>query len=130
LRFWDTSAIVPLLVKENSTAAMQSLYRSDSALFVWWGTEVECISAIARVEREGMVSTSIVFKVINRLKLLSERKIAKRFLRVHNLRAADALQLAAAFLAAEKDSSTLEFVCLDERLANAARKEGFAVIGI
>jgi predicted nucleic acid-binding protein len=58
------------------------------------------------------------------------RKIAKRFLRVHNLRAADALQLAAAFLAAEKDSSTLEFVCLDERLANAARKEGFAVIGI
>jgi uncharacterized protein with PIN domain len=92
LRFWDTSAIVPLLVKENGTVAMQSLYRSDSALFVWWGTEVECISAIARVEREGMVSTSIVVKVINRLKLLSEtwheiqpveevRKIAKRFLR-------------------------------------------------
>jgi len=141
LRFWDTSAIVPLLVRENSTEAMQSLYRDDSALFVWWGTEVECISAIARVEREGMVSTSIVFKVINRLKLLSEtwheiqpveevRKIAKRFLRVHNLRAADALQLAAAFLAAEKDPSTMDLVCLDERLANAARKEGFSIICI
>jgi len=72
LRFWDTSAIVPLLVKENSMVAMQSFYRDDSALFVWWGTEIECIFAIARVEREGMVSTSTVAKVTNRLKLLSE----------------------------------------------------------
>ena len=79
MRFWDTSAIVPLLVKENSTVAMQSLYRDDSALFVWWGTEVKCISAIARVEREGMISTSIVVKVINRLKLLSPPRLGLNF---------------------------------------------------
>ena len=43
--------------------------------------------------------------------------------------AADVLQLAAAIIAAEGRPSTLGFVCFDERLANAARKEGFEVIG-
>jgi uncharacterized protein len=56
------------------------------------------------------------------------RETAVRFLRVHPLRAADALQLAAAFLAAERRPASLEIVALDDRLANAARKEGFAVL--
>jgi predicted nucleic acid-binding protein len=57
------------------------------------------------------------------------REAAVRFLRVHPLRAADALQLAAAFVAAERRPSSLEVVTLDDRLAVAARKEGFALIG-
>ena len=56
------------------------------------------------------------------------REAAVRFLRVHPLRAADALQLAAAFVAAERRPSSLEVVTLDDRLAVAARKEGFALI--
>ena len=55
------------------------------------------------------------------------REAAVRFLRVHSLRAADALQLAAAFVAAEQRPSSLEIVTLDERLAAAARKEGFVL---
>jgi predicted nucleic acid-binding protein len=51
---------------------------------------------------------------------------AIRFLRVHPLRAADALQLAAAFVAAERRPPSLEMVTLDDRLANAAK--GFAII--
>ncbi len=51
-----------------------------------------------------------------------------RFLRVHPLRAADALQLAAAFVLADRRPSTLELVTLDDRLAVAARKEGFVVL--
>jgi uncharacterized protein len=58
------------------------------------------------------------------------RETAARFLRVHPLRAADALQLAAAFAAAERRPASLEIVTLDGRLANAARKEGFAVIDL
>lgn len=58
------------------------------------------------------------------------RDAANRFLRVHPLRAADALQLAAAFVAAERRPSTLQMITLDERLAEAARKEGFVVIEI
>ncbi len=53
-----------------------------------------------------------------------------RFLRVHPLRAADALQLAAAFTASERRPASLEIVTLDERLADAARKEGFTLIDV
>ena len=53
-----------------------------------------------------------------------------RFLRVHSLRAADALQLAAAFVAAERRPASLQVVTLDERLADAMRKEGFALVDI
>ncbi len=58
------------------------------------------------------------------------RENAIRFHRVHPLRAADALQLAAAFLAAERRPSSLEIVTLDERLADAARKEGFELVEV
>jgi predicted nucleic acid-binding protein len=57
------------------------------------------------------------------------RETAARFLRVHALHAADALQLAAAFAAAERRPALLEKT-LDERLANAAHKEGFLVLDL
>jgi len=140
LRFWDTSAVVPLLMQESRTEAMTKLYQEDADIFVWWGTSVECVSAVARVEREGGIDTIMASKILQRLRLLCEgwheiqpveelRETARRLLRVHPLRAADALQLAAASLAAEKTPATLDFVCLDNRLSEAARKEGFAVTG-
>jgi uncharacterized protein len=58
------------------------------------------------------------------------RETAVRLLRVHPLRAADSLQLAAAFVVAEGRPPTLELVTLDDRLALAAQQEGFAVIGL
>jgi predicted nucleic acid-binding protein len=57
------------------------------------------------------------------------RTTAQRLLRVHPLRAADALQLAAAVVASEHDAASLPFVCLDDRLAEAAAREGFPVVG-
>ena len=56
------------------------------------------------------------------------REAAKRFLRVHPLRAAGAWQLAAVFVAAEGRPSSLELVTLDERLTDAASKEGFVLV--
>lgn len=50
--FWDTSAIVPLLVDEPVTTAVRDRARSGPGMVVWWGTSVECASAIARLERE------------------------------------------------------------------------------
>jgi predicted nucleic acid-binding protein len=58
------------------------------------------------------------------------REAAVRFLRVHPLRAADALQLAAAFVAAEGRPASLEIITLDDRLATAARKEGFGLVDV
>ena len=99
---------------------------------------MECVSALARLERDGALDPRAMTLAPQRLQQVSTgwheidpsdeiRETAARFLRVHPLRAADALQLAAAFAAAERRPASLEIVTLDDRLANAARKEGFAV---
>lgn len=59
--------------------------------------------------------------------LFATRSRAISLLARHPLRAADAAQLGAALLVAENDPSSLEFVCLDERLAIAAEREGLRV---
>jgi predicted nucleic acid-binding protein len=141
MKFWDASAIVPSVVAEPTTKAVQKLAASDPAMLVWWATEVECASAIARLERDGALDAAAVTQALDRLKQLAAgwhevdpsdalREAAVRFLRVHPMRAADALQLAAAFIAAERRPSSLELVTLDDRLAVAARKEGFGVIDV
>lgn len=56
------------------------------------------------------------------------RDHAERMVRSHPLRAADALQLGAAIVAAEEEPTSLEFVTLDRRLAAAAAREGFQVL--
>lgn len=138
MKFWDASAIVPLLMKEDATARLQKLALADAAMLVWWGSEVECASAISRLEREGALDETAAIEAFDRLRRLSGawhevepgdlvREAAVRFLRVHPLRAADALQLAAAFIAAERRPPSLEIVTLDDRLAAAARKEGFVL---
>jgi uncharacterized protein len=136
MKFWDASAIVPLLVAQESTAAIQALARADEAMLVWWASQVECASAIARLDRDGALDEVSSAQAFDRLQLAvngwheveagdAVREAAVRFLRVHPLRAADALQLAAAFIAADRRPPSLEIVTLDERLASAARKEGF-----
>lgn len=119
---------------------MRALYRSDSAILAWWGTRVECESAVSRLEREGLLRRRSAAAARERLDRFAAtwhevqpaetlRDGARRLLRVHDLRAADALQLAAALSAAEARPATLPFVCLDDRLAAAAEREGFPLIG-
>jgi len=118
---------------------MLALARADTEIVVWWATPVECASAIARLARDGDLAESAASAAFRRLDALAPswaeilpsealRELARRLLRVHPLRAADALQLAAATLAAERRPPTLELVTLDERLAAAAEREGFRVI--
>ena len=139
MRFWDSSALVPLLVDESSSAAVLGLYESDPEVIAWWATEIECVSALARLERDGSLAQASMGEGIRRLDGLTRawreiqpvapvRTAAIRLLRVHPLRTADALQLGAAIVAAEGHASTLEFVTLDDRLAQAADREGFPVV--
>jgi predicted nucleic acid-binding protein len=141
VKFWDASAIVPLLVAESATRSVQALAKRDSDMLVWWGSQVECASALARLERGASLDGKAATLAFDRLKQLADgwheiepseivRENALRFLRVHPLRAADALQLAAAFIAAERRPSSLEVVTLDERLTDAARKEGFELVDV
>ncbi len=138
MKFWDASAIVPLLIMEPATAAMQALAARDTGMMVWWASQVECASAIARLERDGALDEDAAAQAFDRLKQVAGGwheveasdpvgEAAVRFLRVHPLRAAGALQLAAAFIAADRRPSSLALVTLDDRLAAAARKEGFVV---
>ncbi len=138
MRFWDSSAIVPLLVTEASTKAVRAAWLRAPSMAVWWATPVECLSALCRLERDGALSTNGLRDAIARLDALSAawleieagprvRELAMRLLRTHALRAADSLQLAAAIVAAEERPATLDIVTLDARLADAAGREGFAV---
>jgi predicted nucleic acid-binding protein len=141
MKFWDSSAIVPLLVEQPGTDVMQALAAADPMVLVWWGTAVECGSALARLERQMTLDRGLARNAFDRLTQLAAswqeieagdlvRETAIRLLRVHSLRAADSLQLAAAFVAAEGRPPTLEFITLDDCLAFAAQKEGFPVIGL
>lgn len=140
MRFWDSSAIVPLLVGEASTKVMQAIAHEDPVMLVWWVTEIECVSAIARLERHNDLSSDATVAALTRLDAVAEgwsevqpveavRRTARRLLRMHNLRGADAFQLAAAVVAAEGHPASLEIVTRDDRLIDAARREGFVVHG-
>ena len=139
MRFWDSSAVVPLLAVESSSAAVLREYEFDPEVVAWWATEAECVSALARLEREGSLTAPSMGEGLRRLAGLARawrevqpvtavRTTAIRLLRVHPLRTVDALQLGAAIVAAEDHPATLQLVTLDERLAQAAEREGFAVV--
>jgi len=139
LRFWDSSALVVLHVQQAATQQARDLYAKDPQVLAWVLSDVEIRSGLCRLGREGALSPDAMREAITRsesfwsavhvISLLDAAKVrAKRLLAVHALRAADALQLGAALAAAYDDPVGWEFVCLDERLADAARREGFAVV--
>ena len=138
MRFWDTSGVVPLLLTQETTREVEALLDSDPTMVAWWGTPVECASAAARLRREGLLSVhdeSVVLESIDRLQagwleILPSNEVrveARRILRVHPLRAGDALQLAAALVWAGSRRDG-DIVTLDERFALAARLEGLGVV--
>jgi len=140
VKYWDSSALVPLCVDEDSSPRMHEIYRADPTVVTWWGSEIECVSALARLERESAITAEMVSVAIGRLKSLGAawhevqptqllRDTAVRLLRVHPLRGADAVQLASAVIVADREPATLEIVSLGTRLAAAARREGFPVVG-
>jgi uncharacterized protein len=139
MKFWDSSAIVPLLADEPTRKSMLQLLQQDPQVLIWWGTPIEIASALARLERENSLTADEVSTALSKSRRLVDswheivpsdavRRTAERLLRTHSLRGADSLQLAAALIAADHDPSTLEIVCLDTRLINAARREGFSVL--
>jgi predicted nucleic acid-binding protein len=138
VKYWDASALVPLLVEQSATRAVRKLHAEDDGIITWVLSDVEARSAIARVERLGKLARPNAERARARCEELVAtcnlvsaveivRRHAKRLLDVHDLRAADSLQLAAAVVASDHDPSALQFVALDERLRSAAKREGFAV---
>jgi hypothetical protein len=138
LRFWDSSALVPLFVEHPTSTQVRSWIDDDPDVVAWTLSDVDLRSAFARLAREGHVSwkdaqetflrVDAFFARIHVVTFIDGVKArARRLLGVHPLRAADALQLASALLASSDDPAGFELVTLDERLAEAARREGFTV---
>lgn len=139
MKLWDTSAFLSILLRQQATDELKALLVADGSLAVWWGTKVEAVSAVSRLRREAKVDERAASRLLREIEKLASaayevqptaalRQIACRLLRVHELRAADALQLAAALVWADGSPSGCGFVCLDRRLCAAAQKEGFDVL--
>lgn len=139
MKFWDSSALIPLFLEETTTTQLRGILASDPSLCIWWGSRVECVSAISRLERLRELEPGQAIEVLAHGRALFDsalevppsqvlRDLACRLLRVHPLRAADALQLAAALVLCEQQPEGLEFVSLDERLREAAGREGFPIL--
>lgn len=136
--FWDSSALVALLVNEADSELRCEQLENDPALAAWWGTPIECESAIQHRIRDGSLSAAGARLARERLDQLSGawhevpplvavRTLSRRLLRTHPLRAADALQLAAALTLAGAGLNGFIFACSDARLAAAAEAEGLVV---
>ncbi len=140
MKFWDSSALFVLLTVQQSSSIAIEIFNSDPEIAIWWGTPVELASAAARLRRMGEVSDADYSRIISKIGPLAQmceevqpseevRQTALRLIRIHDLRAADSFQLAAALVWARHMPTGIEFVCMDSKLKLAAEKEGFAVLG-
>jgi predicted nucleic acid-binding protein len=139
VRFWDSSAIVPLVCRETQSARCRTWLRTDDVVIVWALAATEVVSALARKRRDGSLASAVFAMAKQRLGQIESswnevvqydavRARARRLLESHSLRAADALHLAAALVVFEERPAGIEFVTFDNRLAEAADKEGFTVL--
>jgi predicted nucleic acid-binding protein len=139
MKFWDSSALVPALVREKESPAIRRLLRADPEVLVWALSPAEIVGALWRRQRSGdlrsdrraaaearLASMEIAWSAVVDVGPVVYR--ARRLLALHPLRAADSLQLAAALVACDERPTLLPFVTLDSRLAEAARGEGFSVL--
>jgi len=140
MRFWDSSALVPLVIDQASSREAERWAREDPELVVWTLSQVEVTSALRRLARDGELREAdadaaealaeATLEQAHQVQDLERVKdCAYRLMRMHPLRAADAMQLGAALSWARGAPRGLVLHTLDRRLGLAARREGFEVIG-
>ena len=138
MRFWDSSALVPLLVEQDASSRAVAWAAEDDTMILWTLTTVEIVSALHRLVRERALAEDAAQRAEVRMEQLarvchvvvdveSVKTVATRLLRLHPLRAFDAFQLGAALHWAEDQPHGRTLHTLDNRLAVAARREGFLV---
>jgi hypothetical protein len=138
VRFWDSSAVVPLLIGQGASERASGWAAEDAGIVVWTLTPVEVVSALRRLVREHALDEDTARLAEARAEDLfrtshvvvdveAVKSLAKRLLRLHPLRAFDALQLGAALQWAEGDPQGRTLHTLDIRFAQAALREGFEV---
>lgn len=138
MRFWDSSALVPLLVEQESSPRAAAWLAEDATVTVWTLTTIEVVSAFRRLVCERTLDEEVARVAETRLEEIVRtchvvidvdpvKVCAARLLRVHPLRAFDAIQLGAALQWAEGHPDGRTLHTFDARLARAAEREGFVV---
>ena len=139
MRYWDASALVPLIAAESDSERVRNWLAEDDHVVTWAWTRTEVTSAIERRTREGLLSRRQRREVLDRLgslasdwdevtDVLAVRSRAEALLARHPLRATDAGHLGAALLVQEQLAGALTFVCRDQRLLSAADVEGLRIL--
>ena len=136
MRFWDSSALVPLIADEAKTEILNQHMATDRLLLVSFITPIEVEGAVWRKVRhmrdevarqrcqQRLASLRNDWNVVEEfLPALTE---AHRMIARYGLRGADAIQLGCAIVA--NPPRGIPFVTLDEELAAAARAEGFPIL--
>ena len=140
MNFWDTSALAVLDTGGTHGDSVRRTLEEDGSVALWWGAHVEYAAAVSRRERERILTSQQAAALLRRFNTLAQSchevqpaprisLLAQRLLRVHPLKAADALQFAAALAVAEDDPASIGFVCLDARPNRAAAREVFQIVG-
>ncbi|MSP61850.1 MAG: hypothetical protein EXR72_16250 [Myxococcales bacterium] len=127
------------MVGQSGSAEADRWFGEDAQVALWTFTPVEVVSALRRLVREGALEEGTVAVAEERLDELvrtchvvidveAVKAGARRLLRLHPLRAADALQLGAALAWSAGDAPSGVLHTFDGRLGLAARREGFHVL--
>lgn len=137
LAFWDSSALIPLCIQQKQTEQAEALF-ADYEVAVWWSTPVEIISGLTRLMRMGEIehdeflagkqlaqTIAKMWMPINPSVTIATQ--ASSLLELYPLRAADALQLAAALNWCENKPTGKIFLTFDKRLRDAAGLAGFSL---
>lgn len=133
--FWDTSALVPLCVRQGITPRAIALYALHDVV-VWWATPVEIASALARLVRMKQLAPGDWTKARTLAKKLADswsviqpsdalRAKSAQLVDRYDLRAADSFQLAAALEWCDGAPQDRVFLTADQRLREAAQSSGF-----
>ncbi|MFP5209833.1 MAG: type II toxin-antitoxin system VapC family toxin [Acidobacteriota bacterium] len=135
--FWDTSALVPLCVRQAASERSNGFF-SAYRVTVWWAAPVEMASAFVRLLRREEISSLGYAQALQQLEgiaglwdvVVPSKKVAdeaRALLERYPLRAAYALQLGAAMVWCEGKPKDRVFLAFDRRLREAASLAGFAL---
>jgi predicted nucleic acid-binding protein len=138
MRFWDTSALIPLMLEEAESGRMRLLLAEDRAIAIASITPLEIASVLWRRRHAGLLHLDEHHEADALFAELSARwnevmpttLILRKALDVvtrHPLRTLDAIQLGAAIVLSH-EPACMTMVTLDRNLADAARAEGFEVL--
>lgn len=135
--YWDTSALFAFLITEKHSKKLRSFIETQASSTAYTSiiTPLELESAIQRRLTERTLTpreadAARLFGVDFRKKAflvpLDQNTLdtALHLQKIYSLRPGDAIQLASARLGTD-DPARINFLCMDEKLTEAAKREGF-----